>query len=112
VAEFCRAKPESGPLEVLARVSGERIAGAPGPQVGHAALSPDGKWLATSLIDGPTTNLWAVPTSGGSLKPLTDFGDRQTLISRNISWSPDSQYLYAALAESQTNIVLLKGRPA
>jgi Tol biopolymer transport system component len=75
-------------------------------------LSPDGKWLATSLIDGPTTNLWALPTSGGSLTPLTDFGDRQTLISRSISWSPDGKYLYAALAESQANIVLMKGWPA
>ena len=108
-AEFCRASPEDGPLEVLARVSGERVPGAPGASVAHAALSPDGKWLATSLIDGATTNLWAVPTSGGSLKPFTDFGDRPTLISRAISWSPDGQYLYAALAESQTNIVLIKG---
>ena len=108
-AEFCRASPEDGPLAVLARVPGERIPGAPGASVGHAALSPDGKWLATSLIDGATTNLWAVPTSGGSLKQFTDFGDRPTLISRAISWSPDGQYLYAALAESQTNIVLIKG---
>jgi Tol biopolymer transport system component len=112
VAEFCHASPEDGPIEVIARVSGERIAGAPGALVAHAALSPDGKWLATSLLDRPTTNLWAIPTSGGSLKPLTNFGDRATLISRNISWSPDGQYLYAALAESQTNIVLIKGWPA
>jgi Tol biopolymer transport system component len=112
MTEFCRAKPEDGPLEVIARVSGERTPGAPGALVGHAALSPDGKWLATSLTDGPATNLWAIPTSGGSLTPLTDFGDRPTLISRSISWSPDSQYLYAALAESQTNIVLIKGWPA
>jgi hypothetical protein len=109
MAEFCRAKPEDGPIEVLARVPGERVAGGPGPLVGHVALSPDGKWLATSLIDGPTTNLWAIPTSGGSLTPLTDFGDRPTLISRSVAWSPDGQHLYAALAEIQTNIVLIKG---
>jgi Tol biopolymer transport system component len=77
--------------------------------VAHAVVSPDGKWLATSLVDGGSTNLWAIPTAGGSLRPLTDFGDRPTLISRNISWSPDSRYLYAALAEVQTDIVLLKG---
>jgi Tol biopolymer transport system component/aminoglycoside phosphotransferase (APT) family kinase protein len=109
VAEFCRASPEDGPHEVMARVIGERIPGAPGPLVGHAVLSPDGQWLATSLIDGATTNLWALPTAGGAMKLLTDFGDRPTLISRSISWSADSQYLYAALAESQTNIVLIKG---
>jgi Tol biopolymer transport system component len=109
VTEFCRASPEDGPLEVIARVSGERIPGAPGAMVAHAAVSPDGKWLATSLIDGPTTNLWVLPTSGGAFQPLTDFGDRPTLISRNVSWSADSQYLYAALAEPQSNVVLIKG---
>ncbi len=107
--EFCRASPEDGPPEVIALVSGERIAGAPGAMVAHAAVSPDGKWLATSLIDGPTTNLWVLPTAGGPLQPLTDFGDRPTLISRSISWSADGRYLYAAVAESQTNIVLIKG---
>ena len=111
-AEFCRASPEDGPAEVMARVIGERIPGAPGPLVGFAVLSPDQKWLATSLIDGATTNLWALPTSGGAMKPLTDFGDRPTLISRSISWSADSQNLYAAVAESQTNIVLIKGLTA
>jgi Tol biopolymer transport system component len=112
VTEFCRASPENGPPEVMARVSGERTPGAPGPLSAHAALSPDGKWLATSLIDVPTTNLWALPTSGGPLQPLTDFGDRPTLISRSVSWSTDSQYLYAAVAESQTNIALIKGLTA
>jgi Tol biopolymer transport system component len=74
-------------------------------------VSPDGKWLATSLIDGATTNLWMLPTSGGPLQPVTDFGD-PTLISRSIAWSADGQYLYAAVAESQTSIVLIKGLPA
>jgi hypothetical protein len=72
-------------------------------------VSPDGKTLATSLLDGPTTNLWAMPTSGGPLMPLTDFGDRPTLISRSISWSADSQYLFAAVAELQSNVVLIRG---
>jgi len=112
VTEFCRASPEDGPTEVIARVSGERIPGSPGALVAHAAVSPDGKWLATSLIDGPTTNLWLLPVSGGPLQPLTDFGDQPTLISRSISWSGDGRYLYAAVAELQTNIVLIKGLTA
>jgi Tol biopolymer transport system component len=112
VTEFCRASPEDGPPEVIARVSGERIPGAPGALAAHVAVSPDGKWLATTLSDGPTTNLWVLPTSGGILQPLTDFGDRPTLISRNVSWSADSQFLYAAVAESQTNIALIKGLTA
>ena len=109
VTEFCRATPEDGTAEVIACVSGDRVPGAPGQFVAHVALSPDGKWLATSLIDGATTNLWVLSTAGGELKPVTDFGDRQTLICRSVSWSADSQYLYAAVAESQTDIVLVKG---
>jgi hypothetical protein len=61
------------------------------------------------MIDGSTTNLWVLPSSGGPLKPLTDFGDRQTLIARAVSWSADGQSVYAALAELQTDIVLIDG---
>jgi Tol biopolymer transport system component len=73
------------------------------------ALSPDGQWLATPLIDGATTNLWVLPTAGGAMKPLTDFGDRSVVIARSISWSADNQYLYAAVAETETDVVLLDG---
>jgi serine/threonine protein kinase len=109
VTEFCRASPEDGPVEVIARVPGERTPGAPGALAAYAVVSPDGTCLATSLIDGPTTNLWVLPTSGGAFRPVTDFGDRPTLISRNVSWSADGQYLYAAFAEPQSNVVLIKG---
>jgi len=107
--EIYRAQPEDAAAEIVARVSGNRVPGAPGPPVMHAAMSPDGQWLATSLVDGATTNLWALPTSGGPLQPLTDFGDRQVLITRSVSWSPDSQSVYAAVADVQTDIVLLDG---
>ncbi len=40
---------------------------------------------------------------------VTDFGDRAILIARSVSWSADSQQLYAAVAESETDIVLLDG---
>jgi hypothetical protein len=73
-------------------------------------LSPDGRWLATPLVDGVTTNLWRLPaTGGGSMTPLTDFGDRRTFIDRSICWSPDSQGLFAAVAEEEMDIVLLDG---
>ena len=72
-------------------------------------LSPDGQWLAMPLTDGATTNLWALPTAGGAMKPLTDFGDRSVVIERSISWSADNQYLYAAVAETETDVVLLDG---
>ncbi len=72
-------------------------------------LAPNGHYLATSLIDGGTTNLWLVPTDGGPMKPVTDFGERSVVIARSMSWSADSQFLYAAVADVQTDIVLLDG---
>jgi hypothetical protein len=50
-----------------------------------------------------------MPTAGGALSPITDFGDRCVLIVRNVSWSPDSRHIYAAVAERQTDVVLLAG---
>jgi Tol biopolymer transport system component len=72
-------------------------------------MSPDGRQLAISLIDGGTANLWVVSTEGEPMKPITDFGDRTVLIVRSASWSADSQFLYAAVNEIRTDIVLLDG---
>jgi Tol biopolymer transport system component len=105
--EFRRARPEGGNYEVLARIAGTRVPDE--PLNFHMILSPDGKWLATPLIDGATTNLWLLPAGGGPLRQITDFGKRSTLIVRRVSWSPDSQQLYAAVAESDADIVMLEG---
>jgi hypothetical protein len=40
---------------------------------------------------------------------VTDFGDRCILIVRSVSWSRDSQHIYAAVAERQTDVVLVDG---
>ena len=61
------------------------------------------------LLDGATTNLWVLPTTGEPMKRLTDFGDRSIVISRSVSWSADSRYLYAAVAEVETDVVLFDG---
>ena len=60
-------------------------------------------------MDGSTTNLWLLPIDGGPMRRLTDFGDRPILIARSVSWSADSQHLYAAVAEQETDIVLFDG---
>lgn len=60
-------------------------------------------------MDDATTNLWAVPTAGGPMRQLTDFGDRFIVIGRRVSWSAGSQSLYAAVAENETDIVLFDG---
>jgi hypothetical protein len=72
-------------------------------------LSPDDRWLAAPLRDGATTNIWLLPTDGGPQRPVTDFGRRAVLITRSIAWSSDSQFVYAAVAELDADVVLLEG---
>ena len=105
--EIQRARPEDGPAETLASVSGDRIPGL--PAVANTTVSPDDRWLAMPLVDGATTNLWRLPTAGGAMTPITDFGTRAVEIARSISWSADGRYLYAAVAELEADIVLLDG---
>jgi Tol biopolymer transport system component len=106
-AEIRCARPEDGASEIVACISSERIPGV--PPVLSAILSPDGRWLALPLMDGATTNLWALPTQGGPMRQLTDFGDRSIEITRSVSWSPDSRHIYAAVSEIETDVVLFDG---
>jgi hypothetical protein len=103
--EFVRCHPLGNAGERLARVAGQRMPA----RIGTMVLAPNERDLATSLIDGGTTNLWLVPTDGGPMKPVTDFGERSVVIARSVSWSADSQFIYAAVADVQTDIVLLDG---
>jgi hypothetical protein len=43
------------------------------------------------------------------MKRLTDFGDNCNVIARSVSWSADSEFLFAAVAETETDVVLLDG---
>jgi Tol biopolymer transport system component len=106
-AEVHCAPVDGGPSDVVARIASARV--PIWPFTLQLFLSPDGQWLAAPLIDGATTNLWVLPVAGGSMRAVTDFGDRSILITRSVSWSADSQHLYAAVAESETDIVLLDG---
>jgi Tol biopolymer transport system component/DNA-binding winged helix-turn-helix (wHTH) protein len=105
--EIWRAKPENGPSELLARIPASRI-----PFDGwlwQQVLSPDGNWLAAPLLDRGTTNLWVQPLNGGPMRQVTDFGERSVLIVRRVSWSPDGKYIYAAVADTEADIVLMDG---
>jgi Tol biopolymer transport system component len=105
--EIHRARPEGAPSEVLGRVATSR---APvGQVIVTPVLSPDGKLLAMPLSDAGTSNIWVLPTDGGPMRPLTDFGDRSIVIGRRVSWSPTSRFIYAAVAETDADIVLLDG---
>ncbi len=104
--EIRRASPEDGPSEVIGRVAGSRV---PATAVNlHAMLSPDGRTLAMPLIDGSTTNIWALPTTGGEWRKLTDF-QRSVIIARRISWSKDGLNIYASVSDVDADVVMLSG---
>jgi Tol biopolymer transport system component len=101
-----KARPESGAASTLAHVSGARI---PVEDVNiHPILSPDGKWLVQPLLDGATSNLWLIDTESGTMRRVTDYGNRPTVIGRRVAWSRDSRSIYAAIAHTDSDIVLLR----
>jgi WD40 repeat protein len=100
------ATPEDAPFRVLARIPGSRV---PIWQIVNPSLSPDGKWLAQALTDGFTTNLWVLSTTTGEWRQITDFGERPTFIARRVSWSSDGRSILAAVAEGDSDIILLEG---
>jgi hypothetical protein len=104
--EIRAATPEDAPFRVLARIPASRV---PIWQIVNPALSPDGKWLAQALTDGSTTNVWALSTTTGEWRQITDFGEHATFIARRVSWSSDGRSILAAVAEGDSDIVLLEG---
>jgi len=105
--EVRRASPEGGPARTLGRMAPTAIPVS--PFLAHMFLSPDERLLAFPLTDGATSNIWVQPTDGGAMRPLTDFGSRPVLIARRVSWAPDGKSLYAAVAETDADIVMLEG---
>ena len=100
------ATPEDAPFRLLARIPASRV---PIWQIVNPALSPDGKWMAQALTDGSTTNIWALSTTTGEWRQITDFGERATFIARRVSWSSDGRSILAAVAEGDSDIVLIEG---
>jgi Tol biopolymer transport system component len=105
--QICRSALGDGSSREIGRIAAARVPVS--VRLLSFALSPDGQWLAMPLVDGATCNVWALPTSGGPMKQVTDFGDRCTVIARSVSWSADSQFLFAAVAETETDVVLFDG---
>ena len=48
-------------------------------------------------------------TEDGSWRQLTDFGEQPTLILRQVSWSPDGEYIYAAVSKNNGDVVMFDG---
>jgi eukaryotic-like serine/threonine-protein kinase len=100
------ARPETAPSTLLASILGSRV---PMWQGLHPVISPDGKWLALTLNDKFGTNLWLLSTETGQMHPITDFGDRRTFIARRVSWTSDNKFIFAALGDGDSDIVLIDG---
>ncbi len=103
--EIRKANPETGDATVLTRITGAQLSNG---VLMQPVVSPDGKWLALILSNGPATNIWAQPTSGGPMRRITDFGNQATFISRRVSWSSDGKYIYAAAGKGESDVVLLR----
>jgi Tol biopolymer transport system component/DNA-binding winged helix-turn-helix (wHTH) protein len=100
------ARPENGPSTLLTRISGDRV---PNWQGLHPVISSDGKSLVMPLEDRHGTNIWVASTANGNLRPITDFGDKRTLIARRMSWSSDGKWVFAAVGEGDADIVQMDG---
>ncbi len=61
------------------------------------------------LLDGSTTNLWALSTAGGEWRKLADFGERNVMIARRVAWSRDGRHMYASVSDVDSDIVMLVG---
>jgi eukaryotic-like serine/threonine-protein kinase len=105
--QICCSPLGEGPSHEIGRIAASRVPVS--VLLLQLFLSPDGQWLAAPLVDGATCNVWALPSSGGPMKALTDFGDRCNVIARSVSWSADGQFIFAAVAEIETDIVLFDG---
>lgn len=102
-----RGRLEGGEGRLLGRVATDRIPVSRTFITG--TLSPDRRFLALPLLDGSTTNIWLIDAEGGGLRPATDFAGEPTLISRRVSWTPDSQSIVAAVAYRHSDVILLDG---
>ena len=107
--EFRKASPEDNLETTLLRpIDGRQISNDSRLPAAWA-LSPDGNWMAMGLMDRATTNLWRMSTDTGQLQQVTDFGERATWIVRQVTWSHDSKFIYAAIADLDAGVVSIAG---
>jgi dipeptidyl aminopeptidase/acylaminoacyl peptidase len=85
-------------------------------RVGEAQVSPDGKWVAYSVstpdldANRGASNIWMVPTAGGSSQQLTQSGHDSSPV-----WSPDGKtiaFLSSRSGDSQVYLLPMDGGEA
>ncbi|QMW05089.1 TolB family protein [Spirosoma foliorum] len=67
------------------------------------AWSPDGKWLAFSVVSNDESRLWKIATSGGTAIPLSPslpIKEANSIRQTGIDWSPDGQVIAVSRARS------------
>ena len=62
-----------------------------------------------TLQSGLLVGAYRLTVDGGAFRQVTDFGQRAVLIARQVSWSPDSRFIYGAVIEQDADVVLLEG---
>jgi len=103
--EMLRAHPETAPAQAMVRIAGSRL---PPLSMAMAAGSLPRRQVAGSAADGWRQHQYlGLPTAGGEMHRITDFGNESTLIARRVSWSSDGHSIYAAVGKSEADIVLL-----
>jgi Tol biopolymer transport system component len=102
-----RGRLETEESRVLARIASDRFPVSRSFISG--TLSPDERFLALPLQDSGTTNIWLIDAERGGVQPATDFGGEAILISRRVSWTPDSRSIVAAVARRHSDVILLDG---
>ena len=85
-------------------------------RVGEAQVSPDGKWVAYTVstpdldANRGASNIWIVPTAGGSSQQLTQSGHDSSPV-----WSPDGKtiaFLSSRSGDSQVYLLSMDGGEA
>ena len=85
-------------------------------RVGEAQVSPDGKWVAYTVstpdldANRGASNIWMVPTAGGSSQQLTQSGHDSSPV-----WSPDGKtiaFLSSRSGDSQVYLLPMDGGEA
>jgi dipeptidyl aminopeptidase/acylaminoacyl peptidase len=85
-------------------------------RVGEAQVSPDGKWVAYTVstpdldANRGASNIWMVPTAGGSSQQLTQSGHDSSPV-----WSPDGKtiaFLSSRSGDSQVYLLSMDGGEA